>query len=72
MLNEGDRKMTEIVSVIFREKVGTEKTENPRVKYGESLLGINAGTPAAAAWFGFWLGFNAGIEFTFQRAKTEH
>lgn len=63
MLNEGDRKMVTEMTKAFKEKVTPEKVENPCVKYGESILGIEAGTPAAAAWFGFWIGFGAGIEF---------
>lgn len=63
MLNDADKKMVEIIAAAFREKVGTEKTENPRVAYGRELLGIENNTPVAGIWFGFWLGFSAGVEF---------
>lgn len=63
MLNDADKKMVEIIAAAFREKVGTEKTENPRVAYGRELLGIENNTPVAGIWWGFFVGFGAGIEF---------
>ena len=32
MLNDADKKMSEIIAAAFREKIGTEKPENPRVE----------------------------------------
>ena len=63
MLNDADKKMVEIITAAFREKIGTEKPENPRIEYGRELLGIVKNTPAAGVWFGFFTGFGAGIEF---------
>ena len=70
MLNDGDRRMVEIIAAAFREKVGTEKTENPRVAYGRELLGIENNTPVAGIWWGFFVGFGAGIEFMAEDEKT--
>lgn len=63
MLNDADKKMSEIIAAAFREKIGTEKPENPRVEYCRELLEIEKNTPVAGILWGFYIGFGAGIEF---------
>ena len=63
MLSDADKRMTEITVAAFRKKIAAEKTGNPRIEYGRELLGLEQGSPASGVWFGFWLGFSAGVEF---------
>lgn len=64
MLSDADKRMTEIIVSRFKEKIAAEKIGNPRIEYGRELLGLEPGSPASGVWFGFWLGFSAGAEFT--------
>ena len=71
MLSDADKRMVEIVAARFRADIESEKTGNPLVAYGREVLNIENNTPVAGIWWGYFIGFGAGISFTAEEENRD-